>query len=604
MTTQLLRSVIRKGSAVMILAGLLAFGAVGKAAAGNKPNNQPAPSRPAPAPSRPAPSRPAPAVSRPSPTISRPAPTTTTSRPSPGPSPYRPSPTTTIGGASHGPTTSGTTTTHGPTTGGITTGTATHGPTTGGTTTGGAATHGPTTGGTTGGHNANTGGTPGGHNLNNTGGTPGGHNLNNTGGTPGGHNLNNTGGTHNANFGSHSNIGNGFTPKGGHESVTHSGSAIRTRPNGHISDVHDNKRGMDVHHGLNGNRAIHIERPDHSRVFGERGRPGYVQRPYSYHGHDFGRRSYSYHGHEYSHFYHGYDYHGRHMDVYAPDHFYHPGFYGWAYHPWASPIRFGWGWGGSPWYGYYGGYFAPSPFYPSAAFWLTDYLIAQDLQTAYAAHQEAGEVDGAQSSGGGAPALTPEVKQEIADEVNGQIALENQEAQRNTQNQDIDPGSSGVARMLGDGHKHVFVVGSALDVTDSNQAECALSDGDVLALMSPPPPDATAADLVVLASKGGNECQKSNSVTVQVADLQEMQNRMRELIDTGLQELQNKQGKGGLPQAPPSAQAPPAPAQYAEIAPPADTNAGTEIQQQTQQADQAETDVNTEAAQSGTTQPQ
>jgi len=230
-------------------------------------------------------------------------------------------------------------------------------------------------------------------------------------------------------------------------------------------------------------------------------------------------------------------------------------------------------------------------------------MISQDLQTAYAAHQEAGEVDGAQSSGGGATELTPDVKQAIADEVNGQIALENQEATQNTQNQDIDPGSSGVARMLGDGHKHVFVVGSALDVTDSNQNECALSDGDVLALMSPPPPDAVAADLVVLASKGGNECQKTSMVTVQVTDLQEMQNRMRELIDTGLQELQNKQGKGGLPQAPQSAQAPPVPAQYAEVAPPADPNAGTEIQQQTQQADQAETDVNTEAAQGGT-QPQ
>ena len=207
-------------------------------------------------------------------------------------------------------------------------------------------------------------------------------------------------------------------------------------------------------------------------------------------------------------------------------------------------------------------------------------------------------------SGGGAPVLTPDVKQEIANEVNGQIALENQEATQNTQNQDIDPGSSGVSRMLGDGHKHVFVVGSALDVTDSNQAECALSDGDVLALASPPPADATAADLMVLASKGGNECQKSSTVTVQVTDLQEMQNRMRELIDTGLQELQSKQGKGGLPQAPQSAQAPPVPAQYADVAPPADSNAGTEIQQQTQQADQAETDVNTEAAQGGTTQPQ
>jgi hypothetical protein len=395
--------------------------------------------------------------------------------------------------------------------------------------------------------------------------------------------------------------GTSVTPRGGHESFTHSGSAIRTRPNGRISDVHDVRRGMDVHHGLNGNHRVIVERPDHSRIYGERGRPGYVQRGYNYHGHDFGRRSYFYHGHEYSRFYRGYDYRGRHFDVYAPGHFYHPSFYGWAYNRWASPIRYGWGWGGAPWYGYYGGFFAPSPFYPSAAFWLTDYLVAQDLQAAYAAHQEAGEAAPVPSEGGGGPALTPEVKQEIADEVKGQIALENQEAQQNAAQQDTDPGSSGIARLLTDGHKHVFVVGSALDVTDSNQTECALSDGDVLALTSPPPADATTADLLVLASKGGNECAKTGTVTVQLTDLQEMQNHMRELIDQGLQELQSKQGQGGLPQAPPSAQAQPAPAQYAAVAPPEDPNAGTEVQQQTQQADQAETDVSNDTAQGSTT---
>jgi hypothetical protein len=229
-------------------------------------------------------------------------------------------------------------------------------------------------------------------------------------------------------------------------------------------------------------------------------------------------------------------------------------------------------------------------------------MIAQDLQAAYAAHQDAGEAAPVATDAGG-PAITPDVQQQVADEVNGQIALENQEAQQNTQNQDADPGSSGIGRMLSDGHKHIFVVGSALDVVDSNQAECALSDGDVLALMGPPPPDAVAADLVVLASKGGNECGKTSTVTVQLTDLQEMQNHMRELIDQGLQELQNKQGQGGLPSAPAAAQGPPAPAQYAEIAPPADPNAGNEIQQQTQQADQAETDVSSQATQNVATPP-
>jgi hypothetical protein len=374
---------------------------------------------------------------------------------------------------------------------------------------------------------------------------------------------------------------------------------VRTRSNGKVSDVHDAKRGMDVHHGLNGNRRVSVERPDHGRMVSERGRPGFVQRGYSYHGHDFGRRAYFYHGHEYNRYYRGYGYRGLYLNVYAPGFYYGPGFYGWAYNPWAAPIAFGWGWGGSPWYGYYGGYFAPYPVYPSASYWLTDYVISQDLQAAYAAHQEAGEVDGAPSAAGGAPELTPDVKQQIADEVRNQLALENAEATQTAQHQDVDPGSSGIARLLADGRPHVFVVGDALDLVNANGQECAISDGDALALRTPPPADATAADLVVLASKGGTECQKNDVVTVQLTDLQEMQNHMRETIDQGLQELQAKQGKGGLPQAPPSAQAKPTETEYASIAPPPDPADAADLQQQGAQADQAEKDVTADAPQDG-----
>jgi hypothetical protein len=393
-------------------------------------------------------------------------------------------------------------------------------------------------------------------------------------------------------------IHGGPAPRGVNEHVTRSGSAIRTRPGGRVSDVHDARRGMDVHHGLAGGHRVSMERADHSRVYAERGRRGFVERPYSYRGHDFARRSYYYRGRAYDRYYRGYGYRGVYLNVYAPGYYYAPAFYGWAYNPWAVPIAYGWGWGGSPWYGYYGGYFAPYPVYPSAAFWLTDYIISQDLQAAYAAHQEAAEAAGAAQAAGGQPVLTPEVKQEIADEVKAQLALENQEAGQNAQQQDVDPASSGIARMLADGRPHVFVAGGSLDVVDaSSQQECALSDGDALQLQAPPPPDATSATLVVLASKGGVECPKSSSVTVQLSDLQEMQNHMRETIDQGLQDLQAKQGKGGLPPVPASAQAQPAAAQYAAAAPPPDPNVGQEIAQVDQQSDQAEKDVTAEAAQ-------
>jgi hypothetical protein len=226
-------------------------------------------------------------------------------------------------------------------------------------------------------------------------------------------------------------------------------------------------------------------------------------------------------------------------------------------------------------------------------------MISTDLQASYAAHQEAGEVAGSPAAANGAPALTPEVKQMIAEEVKNQLALENQEAQQNAKQQDLDPNSSGVGRMLTDGRQHVFVAGSSLDVLNAAGLECAISDGDALGLNTPPAPDATQVNLQVLSSKGGQECAKSSMVTVQLTDLQDMQNHMRETIDQGLQELQAKQGRNGLPAAPPSAQGQPAPALYAAAAPPPETNVAAEIQQQTQQGDQAETEVTAAASQEG-----
>jgi hypothetical protein len=415
--------------------------------------------------------------------------------------------------------------------------------------------------------------------------------MHTTGGAAGGMHGGGAGGNVN-----HSSFHGGAAPRGSNEHVTRSGGAVRTRANGRVSDVHDARRGMDVHHGLAGGRRVDVERPGHGHIYAERGRPGYVQRGYGYHGHDFGRRAYFYHGHEYNRYYHGWGYRGMYLNVYAPGYFYGAGFYGWAYNPWVAPISFGWGWGGAPWYGRYGWYFQPYPVYPSAAFWLTDYIISQNLQAAYAAHQEAAIADGTPPPAGGPPVLTPEVKALIADEVKNQIALENQEATTNAAGHDIDPGSSGIARLLSDGRPHVFVAGGNLDVTDASGQECAVSDGDTLQLRTPPPSDATSANLVVLSSKGTPECQISLTVQVNLTDLQEMQNHMRETIDQGLQDLQSKQGTGGLPAAPPSAQAKPTQAAYAAVAPPPDPSDAATIQQQDQQADQAEKEVTAEAA--------
>jgi hypothetical protein len=396
------------------------------------------------------------------------------------------------------------------------------------------------------------------------------------------------------------NRGGGREPAGSHTAHAANGSSVRTRADGKRADVHDAKRGMDIHHGLNGNRRVSAERADHSRVVSERGGRGYYQqRPYGYRGHEYARRTYYDHGRAYDRYYSRYAYHGIYLNGYAPGVYFAPAFYGWAYNPWIAPVPYAWGFVGNPWYGFYGAYFTPFPVYPSASVWLADYLISQSLAANYAAQQAAAAASQQQAMAPDAAPLTPEVKNMIADEVKRQIALTNQEAQVTAANNVPDPAGSGIARMLSDNVQHVFVAGADLDVIDAGGTECAVSEGDALQLAGATPPDATAANLVVLSSKGGKECHKGATVSVALADLQDMQNHMRETIDAGMSDLQAKGGQGGLPAVPASAKAAPVKAGFTAVAPPPDPNAAAEVAKQGAEADKAEQEVAAEVPTDG-----
>ncbi len=371
-------------------------------------------------------------------------------------------------------------------------------------------------------------------------------------------------------------------PAQSREIHTAGGAVIRARADGSPRDISDPKRGVEIHHGLNGSRRVVGIRPDHSSIVAEGGRNGYVQHPYMFHGQEYGRRTYYVNGRSYDRFYRPYAFHGVTLQVYAPVRYYPAGFYGWAYGPWARPAPYAWGWGGNPWYGYYGSYFAPYPVYAGAAFWLTDYLIAASLQSAYAAQ------DNPPPPPAGAAALTPEVKQMISDELRRQIAQENAVAQVNQQNPQADPAPTGIAPLLSDNQPHVFVAGADLDLVDLTGRECMLTQGDVVQILAAPPADATTANAVVLASKGGTECAQAANVAITLTDLQEMENHMHATVDQGLAELQAKQGQGGLPAAPPGTAAAPVQAAFVTAAPPPDSAASSEIAQQVQVADQTE----------------
>jgi hypothetical protein len=215
-------------------------------------------------------------------------------------------------------------------------------------------------------------------------------------------------------------------------------------------------------------------------------------------------------------------------------------------------------------------------------------MISASLQADYQARMDAANGAAPQAFAAPPAPLTPDVKQAISAEVQRQIALENAEATQVAKNAEPDPASSGIVRMLTDNTAHTFVAGADLDVIDAAGQQCALSQGDVIQLNPAPlPPDAPAANLVVLASKP-QECQKGNTVSVPLADLQDMQNHMREQIDTGLGDMQSAKG---LPPVPQSARAMPMTAPFAVGAPGPDPTASTQITQQVQEADKAEQEV-------------
>jgi hypothetical protein len=369
---------------------------------------------------------------------------------------------------------------------------------------------------------------------------------------------------------------------------------------------------MRITNNVRGGRTVITER-NNVRIV-NRGRGGYVQRAYvTRGGHGFYSRTYFSHGVYRTGIYRGYYFHGAHYYGYYPGVWFHPGFYGWAWHPWGSPLAWGigvggWGWGGSPWWGFYGGWWNPYPVYASPAFWLTDYLIAGELQSAYTSQYDtAADADqsapyppsnqgGSNYSDNGANAqvtLSPEVKEAIAEEVKAQLA--SQEQQAPTQGGVADQGAASnssddnqVPPAL-DPARRTFVVDNSITVTSDGQ-DCELTGGDVITRLTDTPDGDGNVTASVSASKKG-ECAAGNKVSVSVDDLMEMHNHFEEQLNNGLKALSEKQGTNGMPKAPDANTV------SSDIpAPEADKDASKELSDQQSQADQAEQQAKQDAA--------
>jgi len=471
-----------------------------------------------------------------------------------------------------------------------------------------------------GGNNANHG--QAGAGANNRGGA---NNSNNRGGANannrGGANGNNRGGATNANNRGGAGAGHPRQPTGTKQVALKSGGNATFRKDGKVRSIQTAK-GMKIEHGVRGGR--HIESVHNGRRVVSMGRHGgYSQRAYYRHGgHEYVQRTYYSGGRYYAYGYRSYYYGGYPYYGYAPPYYYGPAYYGWAYNPWPAPVYYNWGWAGQPWYGYYGPYYQPYPVYPTAAFWLTDFLLAASLQAAYQAGQASeegalqppqmgpetsdviaslwttdplvaanlesaygqymlGAAAPAAASKGGSTQISAEVKQALSDEMKNEIAAEQASAKGGDQK---PAGGEEVPAAL-DPKIRYFVVSSDLDATTSEGAECGLTAGDVIYRVGDSPDDDHMVDATVKASKK-DDCAIGATIGVDTGDLQEMHNQLRIQMDAGLKELAAKQGKDGLPAAPDTKTQP------GEVpAPDPDKGVANDLQDQKKEADQAEAEA-------------
>ena len=398
--------------------------------------------------------------------------------------------------------------------------------------------------------------------------------------------------------------GNPHTPAGVRETTLRGGGTASIRRDGSVRSI--NRNGMQIQRGFHGGRTV-VSTRNGARVVTV-GRGGYVQRAYVVRGgRSYYSRTYYYHGAYRVGVYRGYYYGGRPYYGYYPAYYYGPAYYGWAYNPWPAPVYYGWGWGGAPWYGYYGPYYAPYPVYPSAAFWITDYMIAASLQAAYEANAAANAnllpltPDGTLvaslmplAAEPAKAALSKEVKDQLAEEVKLTIAAEQAEASKpkSASSGGGQPATSTEAPPALDPKFKLFVVSSDMSLVADGE-ECPLSQGDIISRTTETPDGDGNVNVKVVASTK-TDCAIGKEGPVSTDDLQEMYNQFRDQLKDGMGELAKKNGTGGLPKSPDTATT------DGDVpAPPPDKSVEKSLTDQQTAADQAETEAKQEAGSGG-----
>jgi hypothetical protein len=331
------------------------------------------------------------------------------------------------------------------------------------------------------------------------------------------------------------------------------GQTVTTNARGEVQRI-EAPRGLSggnkmvINRGPGGGRIVETGHPG-ARVVNYGPNRGFVERPLRQ---GYISRTYVAGGRSYARVYREYRYHDVVYYHYVPAYYYGPEFYAWAVTPWSTPMPYAW-FGlatPAPWFGFYAGYFAPYRTYASADLWLTDYLVAENLRLAYENQQADNGNQGPPPPANVQPnsaTLSPEMKALIADEVRQQLAAEKAAAAQpeSSSPQQPAPGAEQLPPAL---TQKFFVVSSNLDITTAAGRACSLTPGDIIQRKGTEVMADGGVVVEVVSSKPG-DCDADSGATVQLVDLQEMHNRFREQLDSGLKTLAENQAKG-LPSGP------------------------------------------------------
>src|SRR5580700_6952110 len=250
----------------------------------------------------------------------------------------------------------------------------------------------------------------------------------------------------------------------------------------------------------------------------------------------------------------------------------YPGvYYAWAIGAWPRPVTYTWGWQAQPWYPMYGSLFTPYPVYASPDLWMTDYVIAQSMQTAYQAQtvapasapapQDTPAGPAADSSvalpavpsshaapaaqlSDAPPAITPQVKAQL----NAQIKVQLQEQQAAAATP-VSLTTQSTPPALRSNHVFFQVVQPLVVPLSTASGHCSLSADDYIKRTGGMSNDDWMIPVVVELSRP-SDCPEGLRTRIGLNDLNAMENEQEAQVLEAMQAASKSMGPNGPPSGP------------------------------------------------------